>query len=885
MNNIDLRLDEPRWLLLLIPLVGLSLIPFFRLPRYRRRTRGRVVSLILHTLILLLSVSLLVGVGLRTERRLDTFDVILLADLSESHGEAVETMNQRIHAILSEEHAKDFRIGIVTFAEDGLCVAELRADPDRVYRDYIGTDEPLPADRREATDLASALYYAKGLLGEVAGSRLILLSDGLETDGDAVQAAAAIAEEGVRVYAIPTEHEGPRREVQLDRLEVEDELKLDETAKATLTLRSATPGIARLVLYDNGDRCAERTVTLTGGTDTLTLDYTPTAAGLHELCLRVETDGESDTLTQNNTVYAYAYIDIAAQVLLVDGTGTEAAAARDILSEDCTVTVISPGQFPRSLDDLKTYSEVILMNVSMLDLPDGADELLNTYVYDFGGGLLTTGGRNTYTLGCMAGTRFDDMLPIDMDDDDTHVLELMIVMDRSISMEEPVAGTDLRRIDLAKQGAIDCCNTLKDSDFIGIITFCAITQMQWSLTPATNRNAVIRSIEAIDTYPATLYYKAFSLAQTELFASKNRADKQHIIFISDGDPQDRGYLDIVRSMASRGITVSVIGISPDRTVQKKLSAIAEAGNGRCYFVTKESMLPDIMRMETLISQRELINEGTVQPQYKDYSPVITGIDRLPALEGYIGVGVKPEAKAVYTVGADPIYAEWQYGAGKVGSFMSDLGGDWSKTFAEAENGQRFLRNTVRHLERDLAGSAESGELEVEFEPQNHTTLIHVNKSAEAGHTVVATVTAPDGTVSQAPLDIVGVGGYTGHFDTRVPGVYTVLVEETDADGAPVAAAEAFVTFSYSAEYDAFVDPLTGYEKLDAICRTAGGHLLLPDERIFTKESMVITRDRDLTLPLLIALILLFLLDIAARKFRFKWPHEWGRRDGSRTDRP
>ncbi len=860
MNNIDLRWEDPRWLLLLIPLVGLSLIPYFRLPKKRRQTKNRVISLVIHTLILILAAFLLAGAGLRIERELDSFDVILVADLSDSNEEAVDAMNRRIHSILSEEHAADFRIGIVTFAEDQVYASEPDTKPDRVYQNYISTEE---GPNATATDIASALYYAKSLLGEVVNSRLILLSDGLETDGDALQAAAAIAEEGVRVYAVHTEHERPTSEVQLDLLELSEEPEIGKTVQSTVTLRSAAPGVGKLLLYDNGKRCAEMTVTLTGGTDSFVMSYVPTEAGLHEL--RAELISDADTLAQNNTVYSYLYIDISSRILIVDGTGEDARYVQRILSETYSVNVVSPMQVPRTLDELKGYSEVVLVNVDVQDLPAGYDEVLNTYVHDFGGGLFTVGGLQTYTLGCMAGTRFDDMLPIDMDDDDTHVMELMIVMDKSISMDYNAVGTDQRRIDIAKKGAVECCRTLKDSDYIGVITFSGMTEVLQELTPATNRESVIQKINGIETYPATVYYQALSLAQTALFTSTYRADKQHVIFITDGEPQDRGYLDIVRSMASRGITVSAIGISPDRNMKRRISDIAEAGNGRSYYVTNESMLPSIMKMETMISQRELINEKKVYPEYKDYSPVIAGIDRLPALEGYIGVGVKPEAKAVYTVGADPIYAEWRYGAGKVGSFMSDLGGKWSVEFLNAENGQLFLRNVVGNLEYD----DENGELNVEFENDNYTTHLFVNKQAMEGHTVEARITDPLGEAHVITLNVAGGSRYFGDFSTKVPGIYTVYVKETDGEGKMVASTKTYMAFSYSAEYDAFADPLAGYEKLEALCRSADGRLLLPEEQIFSRETLVVTREHDLKAPLLIALILLFLLDIAVRKFRFK----------------
>ncbi len=873
-----MRFENPRLLLLLIPLLGLSLIPYLRLPGHRRRTRNRIVSLIIHILILSLAVPLLAGISIHTERELDAFDVVIVADVSDSNEEAMEAMNQRIEALLSETYAAEFNIGVVTFGGDQLSVARMTNDPEQVLSEYLDTKKkPDPS----ATDIASALYYAKSLLSELTNSRLILLSDGLATDGDALLAAKAIADEGVRVYAIHTEHEGHKEEVQLHLAEVAEDVSVGEATTVSVSLQSAAAGAARLVLYDNGTRCVEKTVALSGGIEEFELIYEPLKGGLHELCIKVET--ESDTWTQNNEVYSYVYLDLSEKILIVDSTGHESATLQELLIKDFDVTVVRPNQVPEAPEELGTYAEIILMNVDAEDLPVGYDEQLHQYVYENGGGLFTVGGKETYALGHMAGTRFDDLLPIRLTDDEEQVLELMLIMDISASMSHIADGSDRPKVEIAKDGAIECVQALKDADYVGIVTFDRNAQVFQPISPATNRNQIIKKIRGIETGVGTYYSNALNIARSVLFNSKNDADKQHVIFLTDGSPSDDGYTEIIRSMVSKGITVSAIAICREGDeMVSRVEEIARVGNGRSYVVSDAGMLPSIMRRETELSQRELINERRVTPKYKDYSPVIQGIDRLPSLDGYIGVAAKPDAKVVYSVGIDPIYAEWSYGAGQVGSFMSDLGGLWSKDFLAAENGRLFMRNVVRNLERVDAGDEDSevvvgDRIVAEFEHQNRTCTVHVRKKVEVGHAMQATVTAPDGTVVLLPLQVAGESGYQGSFETELPGVYAVLLEETDDSGASVATAEAFTTFSYSKEYDAFSDPFDGYMHLNELCVAGGGRIILPDETVFKKETVVISEDHDLRLPITLAIMVLFLLDIAARKFHFKWIHEMVRK--------
>lgn len=164
-------------------------------------------------------------------------------------------------------------------------------------------------------------------------------------------------------------------------------------------------------------------------------------------------------------------------------------------------------------------------------------------------------------------------------------------------------------------------------------------------------------------------------------------------------------------------------------------------------------------------------------------------------------------------------------------------------------------------------------MDVEFISQNHTTVIDVNTPAEVGHTVRLTIENPDGKHQFIDLSVKGADGYTGSFATPLAGLYRITVAEYDGEGERAATKEAFYAFSYSKEYDAFADPTDGYGILDTVCKSGGGQILLATEPLFSGESLTVSYDTDPSIPMIIAVILLFLLDVAVRKFNFKWPHE------------
>lgn len=862
--------DDPWLLLLLIPLVGLALIPYFRLPKNRRKTRNRVVSMVIHIIILALALCTLSGLTFHTEEVLTSFDVIFLVDASTSNESTKDEMNAYIRRVLDEDNADDFNVGIVTFAKDQLYVSEIDDDPDKVYDAYINTEG---TPDTSATDIASALTYAKDLLGELKNSRLIILSDGLITDGNATAAASAVAEAGVRVDAVHFDHDIPENEVQVIGLEVPQNVTVDSESTVTVTLQSTGAGAVKLRLSDNGHRDKEQVVNLSGGVETFELSHTFTADGLHELTVTLTSD--NDTLKQNNQYYAYANLAGDHKVLIIDGTGSESTLVKDILDDSQDVTVTSPDKAPKTMTELQKYAEVVLMNVNMNDLPKNYDDLLDEYVKENGGGLFAVGGANTFALGNMTDTAFDDMLPVKLDTDEEQVLELMIVMDISSSMDKTLAGSGVKRIAVAKEGAIESVKALKDSDYVGIVTFDENASVLMPIRPATSREQVIERIESIKTGMGTKYGNALSTAQSRLFASENPADQQHVIFLTDGTPGDTGYESTIRSMASRGITVSTIAIfdesDPDlgdiNALKSRVQQMAAIGGGRCYLVTNGRDLPEIMRQETVISQKKLVNEEKVTPQVKDYSPVIQGIDKLPSIDGYLGVTAKEGATVAYTAGDEPLYVEWNYGAGKVACFMSDMNGTWTRSFMRQDSTKIFLNNIVRNLANTKEG------MQVDFVSDNHTTVINVTTPALVGHTVKLTVTDPDGKHQFIDLAVSGAGGYTGSFETPETGLYEILIVERDELGDRVASKETGYAFSYSKEYDAFADPTDGYKTLDATCKSGGGHILLPTEQMFSGESLTVSYDTDPGIPMIIAIILLFLLDVAVRKFNFKWPHE------------
>ena len=122
-------------------------------------------------------------------------------------------------------------------------------------------------------------------------------------------------------------------------------------------------------------------------------------------------------------------------------------------------------------------------------------------------------------------------------------------------------------------------------------------------------------------------------------------------------------------------------------------------------------------------------------------------------------------------------------------------------------------------------------------------------------------------------------GYTrANFVVKEGGIYKITLNKVDEDGTIMSSAETYKQFSYSKEYDltVFSDGAQIKETLATIAdRGSGAYINDLEEyfRVFDGFVTILDRTFDPTLVLAISAIVLFLLEICVRKFKFKWIHE------------
>ena len=899
MTNFSITFSNPWLLLLLVPAALLTLIPYFRLNKRYRCTRNRIVSMALHVVIMVLAVALLAGLGIDYDLPNDKNEVILLVDASFSEEALTEEKNQFIKDVVDSNDSA-FKLGIVTFGYDQVYAAELTKDMSTVYASYL--QAPLPDVT--ATDVESALNYAATLFEYPETARIVLISDVLETDGSVAKTIKSVAAKGIKVDTVYMSDDSRDDEVQLIGMErPEERIEVGSPFSVKLSLQSNYQGTATVTPYDNDVAGIPFELELKEGIQDIFVPFEFTLPGLHRMSFEIVAGG--DTLAENNVFHSYIYLEIFDDILVIESNHNESEALCRMLKDELNATVMNIGSVGGTLttvDDLRRYDEIVLVNVSNGDMPEGFVELLHTYVHDFGGGLFTICGNapdsdpndeewtaNAYTREDMYGTLYQDMLPVEAINY-TPPTAVMIIIDRSGSMTTDTDGKLLpeseNKLLFAKNGATECLELLSERDYVGIMSFADSFTEHIELTPRTQRDKILAAIEHIDGEDGggTNFSPALERAGKAL-AAMTDVENKHIIFISDGEPSagdaDR-YKYWLQENAKNGITTSFIGVrctnSAKNTMKILLTQYAGMSEENFHDVVDLNFASSTIKKDFEVNKIMDVNYETFTPKINDVnSPIVEGVlqENMPTLDGFYGLKAKEDADVILSGRFTPIYAQWSYGLGRVGTFACDLNGTWSSSFIDTPEGNAIVNNIVASLFplEDLKPK----EIEVEHEGGNYFTKLNIFTDLVDDQYIEVTVTSPATAGGESEVQTLTAGAGDNYsrlsFTVKTSGIHEIVTRKRAADGTLLAETVIYKALSYSQEYNVFTDKDAAKALSEQLATDGRGIIIEEPYQVYENAAKLRHVDIDPRIPMMIALLILFLLDIAVRKFKWKWPHE------------
>jgi len=758
----------------------------------RRRTSldralDRAASPVRHRLVaatrLLLLVTLALSLaGPQWQRRSTRRLVVLLVDQSRSTDD-VPGLATRLPQWLDEarEGARpDDRIALVSFAREATTTLSASAVPRGTTLPL-----PLPTGARDASDLAAAIAQGLGEVTPEVDGRLVLLSDGDETQGDAAGAASVAAASGVRVDVLALLR-ATRRDVAAVRLRAPAQVEAGAPVDLSLVMRADRPGRGRVELRRDGRLVSVTAARWGAGEDVVALREAGLGGGLHRFEARiVPDDAADDAVAGNESAAGFVRVAGGARAVVIAGRfeqGGGAVIAEALGRAGMTVDRVSPGSAPQTAAEWARYDLVVLSDVRARELDAGTLPQLREQVRALGAGLWMVGSDASFGPGGYAGTAVEEVLPVSLDLRQHRLrgsVALALVIDRSGSM-----GATTRdgrtKLALANEGAARAAGLLSAGDRVAIAHVDTETTWTLPLRSADDAAAISRAAHRGTAGGGGILT---DVALRDAYAVLGRAPStiRHVLLLSDGDDAEHSAVCPPLAAAAQRlhITTSVVAIGRGSD-EGHLAAIAAAGGGRYYLTEDAHSLPSIFTEDTTLSARNPIREEGFVPRVVRRAEVLRGGlggGEVPRVEGYVVAEARPRAEVlVMALDDDPWLSRWQAGVGRSAALQSDLDGRWTREFlrwpgstALVSQMGLWLARGVRDRGIGVVATATPGRVRVVVDASLETG------GYDTGARLEAQIVSPGGTTVRVPLEARGPGRYEAEAEAGRAGSYLVTV--------------------------------------------------------------------------------------------------------------
>ncbi len=841
---------------------------------YNRLSILRILlSVFLRTLVFLLIVFVLAGFGWN-EKTKSEISTIFLVDMSDSiNRESKEWMLNYVKDI-EKNLDKKIKKGLIIFGGESKVIFQTSKEDLRLedIRKKIAESD-INFDR---TDIASGIIAALGIMPEDSSKMVVLLSDGNENLGDVSKAAKLAANNNVKIFAVAPP---PRKEneILIKKISVPKDVNEGETfyAKVVVENRNDRPIRGDLTLYQRNNLLKEWNTEFKSGINVFEVPYKSEEKGFVKFIANLNVnDTTFDRDKENNNKITFVNISGKTRILYINGTEQQRTFLPEALEgKTIAVDVKTPDQIPKSFKEYLKYDSLIFSNVSKNSMDNEQMNLIKRYVKDYGGGFVMTGGNNVYAKDGYSNTTIEDILPVKIiggeppKEDKRTRLSLILIIDKSGSM----LG---KKMLFAKKASIELIKQLKENDKFGIIAFDTMPYKIIELKSIEEvKKEIIRKLSMLKADGGTDIFPAIDAAYEQLILTN--AKTNHVILLSDGNTRSIYYYynSLIKKLQQANISVSTIALGTWLVNTKLLKDIANRTKGRFYQIADIIKLPRLVVQDSdsFVSQSDF-HEAHFFPRINQESQILQGIykDQLPPLKGYTITEAKKKAEVPLVTDimgkTDPILANWRYGLGKTVIYTSDADARWSSKWINWLKFNKFWSQIVRWSMRDI--SKTDYNLKIETENNTISLLIESSTKLEDDTKMKVSLLTPelDNDIQELTLKQIAPQRYTTELRDTNPGAYTVKISrikdgkvvDLKTKGLIVPEAIAAKPLEYSAHGN-------NISLLKNIAGITGGKFNPKKEEIKVEEKEI-TRTKDFASYFIPMAIILFIFDIAVRKF-------------------
>jgi uncharacterized membrane protein len=605
------------------------------------------------------------------------------------------------------------------------------------------------------TDIAAALKLALASFPEGTSKRIVLISDGNENLGNAVEQAHIAKHNGVRIDAVAIA--SARRsfnEVIVERIEAPPLSARNSKIPLKVVLRSLYPGIVagELSLYRDS---LEKHKTEDGkdaftfgepksilkepvklklpqgltvrffqqpglkGDEAVTYEakFVPTHMETPDGQIILGLPGDR---IENNKASTTVISRGQKAILLVESVASDSP-DKDVRTGDhkllaerlgqgggLNVATLRTDQLPREPDRLamllSKFDCVILANVPADELSEVQQSVIRSNTHEQGAGLIMIGGPQSFGAGGWQDTELEKALPVTCDNKSTKIDVpggLVLIMHASEMLDGNGWQKKVAKLAIEKLSPID---------MLGVTQFGL--GHTWHIpfdVVGGRREKLLRLVD--NMFPGDMpdLEPSLVMARAELNKPEYNLGTKHVIFISDGDttfPNDA----FLRQMGLEGITLTTVCITSHgagevarmkEIVQRVVTPTGKMG--RAYYVKDPRDLPQIYVKETRMVSHSYIYQKKFEPRLVRKIAPVANMKDLPPLHGFVRTTRRPTRLVEVPIetpriGDDefPVLAYWNYGLGRTVAFTSDARSNeaaqfWDREWAGSKNSTMYTQ--------------------------------------------------------------------------------------------------------------------------------------------------------------------------------------------------
>jgi uncharacterized membrane protein len=818
---LPIDFQSPWYLLLLV------IVPVVWVLSYRGLaglgTVRRPVALILRTAVMMLIIFALADI--HKVRRSDRLTVMFLVDQSlsipESHRQRmVGYVREAANSLRDFDRRERDRAGAIYFGRG----AHMESPPhdDELFL-APAVESPI---NRQYTNLAAAIRLARASFPADGAKRVVIVTDGNENLGDALNEAQQLVDDGVSIDVVPIRYEFSR-EVAVEKVALPTSPRKGQPFDLRVVLSNTAPagdknpGVARgrLQIYRKAagreELRADQVVEIPPGKRVFRIHEKIDQPSFYTYEARfVPEDVSQDTMVQNNKASTFTHIQGSGRVLLIENyehPGQFDFFASRLRGKDLEVIpqASDGANLFRGLAELQPYDTVVLANVPRDHFSDDQIKALVRNTQQMGAGLIMLGGEHSLGAGGWTNSELEKAMPVEFQIRNTKVAPvgaLVMIMHAS----EMARGNHWQKL-IAKEAI----KVMGAQDYCGLLHWNGTDKWLWGgiRRVGPNRKMMLSSLERMQPGDMPQFDPAMKLAAVT-FANLNDAAIKHMVIISDGDPSPPSP-QTVKLLVDGKVTVSTMAVGSHGMLGNQvMQDIAAKTGGKYYVVRDPRALPRYYQKEARRVAQPLVKhlKPPLAPRAVTDHEIIKGIEGdFPPLNGFVLSTVKEnELVEVSLLSPQPVatanatvLASWTYGLGRTAVFAADAGdgvrGDgWAVAWKSWEHYDTFFSQLVRWSMRP---TGDAGKLTVATEVRDGKVEVIVTALDQKEEflnflDLAGKVVGPDMETRDLRLEQVAPGRYRGTFESGDAGSYFIVLGDAGGN----VAVRTGVDVPYSSEF-------------------------------------------------------------------------------------